>query len=86
MKHGATVVTVILLAAAAAGDARPIGEDQEKEQVRRPAPRRDFESHPPKSSHHEGLHRGLERNLEADFRTGIGDDEDRGHADKDDDE
>jgi hypothetical protein len=86
MKYVAGLVAIIVLAAAATADARPVTEEQKK--AKRSALSKSDESRPSKSKNPR-LQRRTERNVETDFRTGIGDNKGRrrsGIGDDDDDD
>ena len=86
MKYVAGLVAIIVLAAAATADARPVTEEQKK--AKRSALSKSDESRPSKSKNPR-LQRRTERNVETDFRTGIGDNKSRrrsGIGDDDDDD
>ena len=74
MKYVAALVAIMLVLAAATADARPVTEEQKK--AKRSALSKSDESRPSKSKNPR-LQRRTERNVEADFRTGIGDNKGR---------
>ena len=77
MRYVAALLAIMLVLAAATTYARPVTEEQKK--AKRSALSKSDESRPSKTKNPR-LQRRTERNVETDFRTGIGDNKGRKHG------